>query len=156
MGGSSLAPEVICAPPASSSTCSTPPTPTSCAPPSSDDLAHTVVVVSTKSGGTVETDSQRRAYEKAFTDAGIDARERIVVVTDPGSPLDQSATEAGYRVFRADPSVGGRFSALTAFGLVPSGLAGADIGALLDRGRGDPRRPRAPTPSTTPACGWGP
>ena len=97
-----------------------------------NDLAHTVVVVSSKSGGTVETDSQRRAYEKAFADAGIDPRERIVVVTDPGSPLDQSATEAGYRVFRADPSVGGRFSALTAFGLVPSGLAGADIGALLD------------------------
>ena len=107
------------------------PTPTSCAPPSTTDLAHTVVVVSSKSGGTVETDSQRRAYEKAFTDAGIDPRERIIVVTDPGSPLDQSATEAGYRVFRADPTVGGRFSALTAFGLVPSGLAGADIGALL-------------------------
>jgi glucose-6-phosphate isomerase len=90
------------------------------------------VVVSSKSGGTVETDSQRRAYEKAFADAGIDARERFVVVTDPGSPLDESARDAGYRVFRADPSVGGRFSALTAFGLVPSGLAGADIGALLD------------------------
>ena len=62
------------------------------------------------------------------------------MVTDPGSPLDQSATEAGYRVFRADPTVGGRYSALTAFGLVPSGLAGADIGALLDEAasiRGD-------------------
>ena len=58
--------------------------------------------------------------------------ERIVVVTDPGSPLDKSAREAGYRVFLADPTVGGRYSALTAFGLVPSGLAGADIGALLD------------------------
>ena len=62
-----------------------------------NDLAHTVVVVSSKSGGTVETDSQRRAYEKAFTDAGIDPRERIIVVTDPASPLDQSATDAGYR-----------------------------------------------------------
>jgi glucose-6-phosphate isomerase len=96
------------------------------------DLDHTVVVVSSKSGGTVETDSQRRAYEKAFTDAGIKPAERIVVVTDPGSPLDASATEAGYRVFRADPNVGGRYSALTAFGLVPSGLAGADLAALLD------------------------
>ena len=54
------------------------------------------------------------------------------MVTDPGSPLDESATEAGYRVFHADPDVGGRYSALTAFGLVPSGLAGADIGRLLD------------------------
>ena len=89
-------------------------------------------MVSSKSGGTVETDSLKRAYEKAFTDAGLDPADHIVVVTDPDSPLDQEATEAGYRVFRADPDVGGRYSALTAFGLVPSGLAGAPIGELLD------------------------
>ena len=59
-------------------------------------------------------------------------RERIVVVTDPGSPLDESARADGYHVFNADPNVGGRYSALTAFGLVPSGLAGVDISALLD------------------------
>ena len=53
-------------------------------------------------------------------------------MTDPGSPLDKQSREAGYRVFNADPDVGGRYSALTAFGLVPSGLAGADIAALLD------------------------
>ena len=59
---------------------------------------------------------------------------RIVVVTDPGSPLEKTAADAGYRaVFHADPHVGGRYSALTAFGLVPSGLAGADIGGLLDQ-----------------------
>ena len=90
------------------------------------------MIVSSKSGGTVETDSQKRVYEKAFTDAGIDPRERIVIVTDPGAPLDVSARAAGYRVFNADPTVGGRYSALTAFGLVPSGLAGVDIQALLD------------------------
>jgi glucose-6-phosphate isomerase len=56
-----------------------------------------------------------------------------VVVTDPGSPLEKSAREAGYRVYVADPDVGGRYSALSAFGLVPSGLAGADIGSLLDQ-----------------------
>jgi hypothetical protein len=88
--------------------------------------------VSSKSGGTVETDSQRRAYEQAFRDAGIDPAERIVVVTDPGSPLERTAREAGYRVVLADPNVGGRYSALTAFGLVPSGLAGVDIRGLLD------------------------
>jgi glucose-6-phosphate isomerase len=98
------------------------------------DLARTVVVVSSKSGGTLETDSQRRTFEAAFTAAGIDAKSRIVVVTDPGSPLEKTALEAGYRaVFSADPTVGGRYSALTAFGLVPSGLAGADIGELLDQ-----------------------
>ena len=53
-------------------------------------------------------------------------------MTDPGSPLDESARAAGYRVFNADPNVGGRYSALTAFGLVPSGLAGVDISEILD------------------------
>jgi glucose-6-phosphate isomerase len=96
------------------------------------DLDRTVVVVSSKSGSTVETDSQRRAFQAAFTEAGIDPTARIVVVTDPGSPLDQESREGGYRVINADPNVGGRYSALTAFGLVPSGLAGADIEALLD------------------------
>ena len=97
------------------------------------DLDRTVLVVSSKSGGTVETDSHRRTYEKAFTDHGIDPKQRIVVVTDPGSPLQKVAEDAGYRkVFLADPDVGGRYSALTAFGLVPSGLAGADIVGLLD------------------------
>ena len=92
-----------------------------------------MLVVSSKSGGTVETDSHRRTYEKAFTDNGIDPKQRIVVVTDPGSPLQKTAEDAGYRkVFLADPNVGGRYSALTAFGLVPAGLAGVDIGALLD------------------------
>ncbi len=97
------------------------------------DLDKTALVVSSKSGSTVETDSARRAFVAAFEKAGIDAPQRIVVVTDPGSPMDDSAREAGYRkVFNADPNVGGRFSALTAFGLVPSGLAGAGIERLLD------------------------
>ena len=132
MGGSSLAPEVITA------TAGVPLTVLDSSDPDyvraalGDRLEQSVVVVSSKSGGTVETDSQKRAYEEAFKDAGRDPADHIVVVTDPGSPLDQSATEAGYRVFRADPEVGGRYSALTAFGLVPSGLAGADIGRLLD------------------------
>ena len=131
MGGSSLAPEVICE--AAGVTLDV--------LDSSDPdfvraalvrLDETVVVVSSKSGGTVETDSQKRVFEQAFADAGIDPAGRIVVVTDPGSPLEQSAREAGYRVFLADPEVGGRYSALTAFGLVPSGLAGVDTGRLLD------------------------
>ncbi|MHC2998026.1 glucose-6-phosphate isomerase [Microbacterium sp. HJ5] len=95
-------------------------------------LSQTVLVVSSKSGSTVETDSAKRAFEAAFRDLGIDPLERIVVVTDPGSPLDQAARADGYTVFNADPSVGGRYSALTAFGLVPAGLAGVDIAELLD------------------------
>ena len=132
MGGSSLAPEVICA------TAGVPLTVLDSSDPDAvraalgDRLERSVVVVSSKSGGTLETDSQRRAYEQAFTAAGIDPTARIVVVTDPGSPLEACARAAGYRVVLADPDVGGRYSALTAFGLVPSGLAGVDVGALLD------------------------
>ena len=132
MGGSSLAPEVICA------TAGRPIVILDSSDPDyvrralADDLEHTVVVVSSKSGSTVETDSQRRAYEQAFRDADIDPASRIVVVTDPGSPLDKESRDKGYRVVNADPNVGGRYSALTAFGLVPSGLAGVDVEALLD------------------------
>ena len=132
MGGSSLAPEVICATAGVELTVLDSSDPDVVRAALADRLDRTVVVVSSKSGSTVETDSQRRAYEAAFTEAGIDPAARIVVVTDPGSPLDQEARAAGYRVVNADPNVGGRYSALTAFGLVPSGLAGADIEALLD------------------------
>lgn len=112
-------------------------------------LAETALVVSSKSGSTVETDSARRAFEAAWSDLGLDPAERIIVVTDPGSPLEESARAAGYRVFTADPTVGGRYSALTAFGLVPAGLAGADIAELLDEAEAtllevaidDPRNP---------------
>ncbi len=130
MGGSSLAPEVITknAKVALVVLDSTDPSQVRSAV---RELERTVVVVSSKSGSTVETDSQKRAFEAAFTAAGIDPVTRIVIVTDPGSPLDKAAREAGYRVFNADPNVGGRYSALTAFGLVPSGLAGADIASLL-------------------------
>ena len=132
MGGSSLAPEVICGADGVDLDVLDSSDPDFVRTALEDRLDETVVVVSSKSGGTVETDSQRRAFEKAFTDAGIEPAERIVVVTDPGSPLEKSARDAGYRVFLADPEVGGRYSALTAFGLVPSGLAGADIAGLLD------------------------
>ncbi len=94
-------------------------------------IERTAIVVSSKSGSTVETDSQKRVFEQAFEQAGIDKRDRIVIVTDPGSPMEKAATEDGYRIFNADPNVGGRYSALTAFGLVPSGLAGVDIKQLL-------------------------
>ncbi|MET0781463.1 MAG: glucose-6-phosphate isomerase [Microbacterium sp.] len=137
MGGSSLAPEVI------AQTSGVPLVILDSTAPSqvlaaidgdaeAGGLEQTVLVVSSKSGSTVETDSAKRAFEAAFRDIGIDPTERIVVVTDPGSPLDEAARADGYRVFNADPTVGGRYSALTAFGLVPTGLAGVDIGVLLD------------------------
>ncbi|MBB3085627.1 glucose-6-phosphate isomerase [Geodermatophilus sabuli] len=135
MGGSSLAPEVICR------TAGVPLVVLDSTDPGQvaaalTDLARTVVVVSSKSGDTVETDSHRRAFVDAFAAAGLDEQQigaRFVVVTDPGSPLAETAAAMGARaVFLADPTVGGRYSALSAFGLVPAALAGADAGALLE------------------------
>jgi glucose-6-phosphate isomerase len=132
MGGSSLAPEVI------TGTYDVELTVLDTTDPGQvaaalTDLERTVLVASSKSGGTLETDSHRRAFEQAFRDAGIDPAQRIVVVTDPGSPFEKIARDASYRVFLADPNVGGRYSALTAFGLVPAGLAGVPISELLDQ-----------------------
>lgn len=131
MGGSSLAPEVITRTAGVELTVLDSTDPGQVLAALNDRLETTAVVISSKSGSTLETASQRKAYEKAFAAAGIDPTSRIVIVTDPGSPLDTNAREAGYVVFNADPNVGGRYSALTAFGLVPSGLAGVDIRSLL-------------------------
>ncbi|WP_091034241.1 glucose-6-phosphate isomerase [Glycomyces harbinensis] len=97
-------------------------------------LRRTAVVVSSKSGSTVETDSQRRAFEAAFKGVGIeDSTKRFVFVTDPGSALEALAKEQGSHLFLADANVGGRYSALTAFGLVPTALAGADVAELIEQ-----------------------
>lgn len=132
MGGSSLAPEVICRAAGVDLTVLDSSHPDMVRAALAHRLDRSIVVVSSKSGGTVETDSARRAYEAAFTAAGHDPARHLVIVTDPGSPLDEFATAAGYRVFRADPTVGGRYSAMTAFGLVPCGLAGVPLAGLLN------------------------
>lgn len=132
MGGSSLAPEVITRTAGVNLVVLDSTNPDQVGHALSGDLKKLAVVVSSKSGSTVETDSQKRLFEQAFTKAGIDKTERIIIVTDPGSPMEAAAKADGYKIFNADPTVGGRYSALTAFGLVPSGLAGADIQQLLD------------------------
>ena len=96
------------------------------------DLAKSVVVVSSKSGSTIETASQRALFEGAFKDAGLNPIDHMVFVTDPGSPLDKQVREVGYSVINADPNVGGRFSVLSPFGLVPAALIGVDVSVLLD------------------------
>jgi glucose-6-phosphate isomerase len=132
MGGSSLAPEVICAAAGVPLTVLDSSHPDMVRSALADRLSESTVVVSSKSGGTVETDSLMRGYVEAFEQAGLNPADHLVIVTDPDSPFDKEATAAGYRVFRADPNVGGRYSALSAFGIVPSGLAGADVAGLLD------------------------
>jgi len=132
MGGSSLAPEVITATAGVSLVVLDSTDPSQIQHALEAAISRTAIIVSSKSGSTVETDSQKRIFEKAFTDAGIDKTDRIIIVTDPGSPMEAAAKADGYRIFNADATVGGRYSALTAFGLVPSGLAGVDIQALID------------------------
>lgn len=136
MGGSSLAPEVITRWAGVELTMLDSTHPDAVRRALAGDLARTAVVVSSKSGGTIETRSHLAAFDQAFRDAGIAPEQRIVIVTDPGSPLEEDSRAAGRRVFNADPNVGGRFSALTAFGLVPSGLAGADLDRLVDDAQG--------------------
>ena len=134
MGGSSLAPEVITRTAGAPLTILDSTDPHQVGAALADRLDRTVLVVASKSGGTVETDSHRRAYEQAFRDVGLtddEIAQRIVIVTDPGSPLQAEATKLGYTIVLADPTVGGRYSALSAFGLTPSLLAGADVERLL-------------------------
>jgi len=131
MGGSSLGPEVMCASAGVPLVVVDTTHGDVLGPLLVSDLSDAVIVVSSKSGGTVETDCARRLFEKALTDQGLEPQSRIVVVTDPHSPLHKESMTSGYRVFLGNPMVGGRFSALTAFGLVPCGLAGMDLLSLL-------------------------
>ena len=133
MGGSSLAPEVTAAHFQRTLTVVDTTHPNQLGPILSGDLSATVVVVASKSGGTLETDSQKRAFEGAFRNQGIDPADRIIVVTDPDTLLHKTASEAGYRVFLGDEDMGGRFSVLGPFGIVPCVLAGIDMLEVLQQ-----------------------
>lgn len=131
MGGSSLAPEVMASVAGIELDIVDSTHPDHVAQAVAGDLRSTAVIVSSKSGTTVETAAARAAFAEAFQGLGIDPTSRILIVTDPDSPLHKEAAGNGHRVFTADPLVGGRFSALTAFGLVPATLAGVDTAGLL-------------------------
>jgi len=142
MGGSSLAPEVFSA--------LVPPGNRACALQlyvldSTDpaqiaelnaklDLTRTLFLVATKSGGTVETLSGYSYYRDRLQHA-LPAREvgrRFVGITDPGSSLTELARQDGWqRIFENDPDIGGRYSALSFFGLAPLALLGADVARFL-------------------------
>ena len=85
-------------------------------------------IVSSKSGTTAEM----MAFFEYFWELSGGDGSRFVAVTDPGTPLEKLARERGFRkIFNADPNVGGRYSALTAFGLLPAALLGLDVKRLL-------------------------
>ena len=94
--------------------------------------ANTIFVVSSKSGTTVETLSLFRHFWSRTAEVVEDPGAHFIAITDPGSRLAELGRERGFRaVFEAPPDVGGRFSALSPFGLAPAALAGADVAALL-------------------------
>jgi len=97
------------------------------------DLAATLFLVASKSGGTLETDCLRRYFFERVTQSGVEAPgAHFVAITDPGSPLAERARAEGYRaVFENPADIGGRFSALSLFGLVPAALIGIDVRQIL-------------------------
>ncbi len=96
------------------------------------DPRRTLFLVSSKSGTTTEPLDLHRYFESVVRAAGADPAPRFAAVTDPGSPLETLAKTEQFRaVFRATPTVGGRYSALTDFGLVPAALLGVDVAGLL-------------------------
>ena len=92
------------------------------------DLDKTLFVISSKSGGTIETMSQFKFFHERQSDGA-----HYVAVTDPGTSLAALGREKGFRrVFENDPEIGGRYSALSYFGLVPAALIGVDVRAVLE------------------------
>ena len=133
MGGSSLAPEVMAQASGVSLEVVDSTDPNQVAEAIGTDLSHTVLIVASKSGTTIETDAIRRAFAAAFESVDIDPASRMIAITDPGTELDALAREQGFlATFHADETVGGRYSALSAFGLVPAGLAGVDVRTIVE------------------------
>ena len=97
----------------------------------------TIYVVSSKSGTTLEPNLFfDYFFALAEEELGPRAGERFVVITDPGTPLEKEASARRVReVFPGDPAIGGRYSALSPFGIVPAALTGIDVRSLLRRAR---------------------
>ncbi len=90
------------------------------------DLSKTMFIVSSKSGGTLETLSH---FEYFWAKVG--EGEQFIAITDPGSSLEQLANTRNVRVFAGEPTIGGRYSALSSFGIVPAALMGIDVDRVL-------------------------
>ncbi|ACS39702.1 bifunctional transaldolase/phosoglucose isomerase [Methylorubrum extorquens] len=99
------------------------------------DLHRTLFIVSSKSGSTLEPNIFKDYFfERVASVVGPErAGQRFVAVTDPGSSMEQAAQAARFwRIFHGDPGIGGRYSVLSAFGLVPAAAAGLDVGRFLE------------------------
>lgn len=99
------------------------------------DVTQTLFLVSSKSGGTIETLSFYKFFFDAVKAKMDEPGRNFVAITDPGSALEKLAREKGFRrIFSSPPGVGGRYSALTYFGLVPAALIGVDLTRILQGG----------------------
>ena len=98
-------------------------------------LDRSLFIVASKSGGTLETATLAEYFWSRYAASGVDSPGRhFVAITDPGTSLAALAQDHAYaRVFLNPPDIGGRYSALSFFGLVPAALAGIDLAPLLDR-----------------------
>ena len=99
------------------------------------DLRHTIFIVASKSGGTIETLSHfAYFYDKVHAFEGDGAGAQFIAITDPDTKLDKLARDYRFRaIFRNPTDIGGRYSALSFFGLVPAAIIGLDVAKLLDR-----------------------
>ena len=98
------------------------------------DMAHTLFIVSSKSGSTLEPNILKAYFFDQVSKASSAAKagKHFVAVTDPGSKMQQVATNDGFRhIFLGDPAIGGRYSVLSNFGMVPLAAMGVDVGAFL-------------------------
>ncbi len=128
MGGSSLGPEVLRAAVGNTTLTVLDTTAPATVAAATDDLSNALIVVSSKSGGTLEVRTLlAQCWERQPDPA------RYVAITDPDTELERLATDRGFgRIFRNDPNIGGRYSVLSYFGLVPAALLGYDIHKLLE------------------------
>ena len=98
------------------------------------DLARTLFIVSSKSGGTMETNSFFKYFWNKVSGLSKEPGRQFAAITDPKTSLAKLAAESRFRmVFDGDPEVGGRYSALSPFGLLPAALIGLDVKRLLGR-----------------------
>ncbi len=112
------------------------------------DLDRTLFIAASKSGTTIETSAQLAYFWEKAPDGA-----RFAAITDEGTPLDALARERGFRrVFHGDPEIGGRYSALSVFGMAPAALIGADVGQLAMRAQEMLDACRRTVPSENPGA----
>lgn len=100
------------------------------------DLANTLFIVASKSGSTLEPNCFKQYFFDRVSQISDNPGQQFVAITDPGSKMEQIAKDDGFReIFYGDPEIGGRFSALSAFGLAAASAIGLDVEILLARAR---------------------